>query len=109
MAQLADVVDATFEQEVLLSLLPVLVDFWADWCGPCKRLHPVLESLADELAGRLRIVRVDAATNVEVTSQQGVLNLPTLILYRQGQEVERFGFVSHGRLHKKLELLLSEG
>ena len=103
MASLADVTDDTFEQEVLHASRPVLVDFWAEWCGPCRRLHPILEALADELAGRLRIVRLDTATNTQVTVDQAVLNIPTLILYIEGQAVERFGFMSQARLRKRLE------
>jgi len=102
MAHLSDVSSTTFEGEVLRSPQPVLVDFWAEWCGPCRRLEPVLEGLAEEFAGRLRIVRLDVAANPDVPAREGVLNLPTLILYRDGQPVDRFGPLSEGALRKRL-------
>ncbi len=103
---LSDVTDVTFEQEVLQSAQPVLVDFWAEWCAPCRRLHDILQELDGELAGRVRIVRLDVAANPEVPSVQGVLNIPTLILYRDGQPVERFGFLSKDKLKQRLEEVL---
>ncbi len=98
--------DAEFEEQVLRSPLPVLVDFWADWCAPCRRLHPILERLAEEWAGRLRIVGLDIAANPTVPAQQGVLNLPSLVLYVAGKEVTRFGLLSEKRLCQRLEKVL---
>ena len=103
MAPIAAVSDASFEREVLQSSQPVLVDFWAEWCGPCRRMHAVLGELAEELAGRVRIVRLDVAANPQAAAGQGVLNIPTLILYRGGREVERFGSLSKEKMRRRLE------
>jgi thioredoxin 1 len=108
MAPLDAVSDATFGGEVLRAAQPVLVDFWAEWCGPCKRMHVVLEELAGELAGRVRIVRLDVATNPQTPAEEGVLNLPTMILYRDGRPVERWGSMSKEQLRKRLAKALSD-
>jgi thioredoxin 1 len=84
-----DVTDATFAAEVLGSELPVLVDFWAEWCPPCHRLSPVLEELAVEYAGRARIVKVDADANPETVRAYGVMSMPTLSLFRAGELVSQ--------------------
>jgi len=90
MAQLASVTDTTFAAEVLEAQMPVLVDFWADWCMPCRMLAPVLEKLADELQGQVKLVKLDVQANPETPIRLGVLNLPTMVLYRDGQELRRF-------------------
>ena len=84
-----DVTDATFAEEVLGSELPVLVDFWAEWCPPCHRLSPVLEELAKEYEGRARIVKIDSDANPETVRAYGVLSMPTLSLFRGGELVSQ--------------------
>ncbi|GAA2642842.1 thioredoxin [Dactylosporangium fulvum] len=84
-----DVTDATFATEVLGSDLPVLVDFWAEWCPPCHRIAPVLEELAAEYEGRARIVKLDADHNPETVRRYGVLSMPTLSLFRGGELVSQ--------------------
>ncbi len=84
-----DVTDATFADEVLGSELPVLVDFWAEWCPPCHRLSPVLEELAVEYAGRARIVKIDSDANPETVRAYGVMSMPTLSLFRDGELVSQ--------------------
>ncbi|HKS99683.1 MAG TPA: thioredoxin [Rugosimonospora sp.] len=84
-----NVTDATFADEVLGSDLPVLVDFWAEWCPPCHRLAPVLEELAAEYAGRARIVKVDVDANPGVTRDYGIHSMPTLTVFRGGQVVSQ--------------------
>ncbi|MFF5231751.1 thioredoxin [Dactylosporangium sp. NPDC000521] len=84
-----DVTDATFAEEVLGSELPVLVDFWAEWCPPCHRLSPVLEELAREYEGRARIVKIDSDANPETVRAYGVLSMPTLSLFRGGELVSQ--------------------
>ena len=82
------VTDATFVSEVLESELPVVVDIWAAWCGPCKAVAPILEHLAAEYAGRVKIVKIDADANPETVTTVGVTSIPTLSFYRDGERVD---------------------
>ena len=83
------VTDARFRELVLESDLPVLVDFWAPWCGPCRRVGPVLESLAQEYDGRLRIAKVNTEEDQMQAAEHGVQGIPTMILFHKGNEVDR--------------------
>ena len=95
---------AEFESQVLQSQQPVLVDFYADWCGPCRAVAPVVEELAAEYAGRLTMAKLDADQNPELMQQYGVLSIPTLILFQGGREVERIiGALPKARLLQKLQ------
>ena len=87
-----DVTDATFETEVLASVLPVLVEFTAPWCRPCKAIEPFLDDLGREHEGRLRLARLDIDANLGVPSRYGVLSLPTVMVFANGEPVE----VIHG-------------
>ncbi len=107
MAALIETSDATFDQDVLHAPMPVLVDFWAEWCLPCKMMAPVLESLAGTLGERLRIVKLDVQTNPQAPTRRGVLNIPTLILFVGGQERERLtGQLPAALLRQRLEQYL---
>ncbi|TDD90210.1 thioredoxin [Actinomadura rubrisoli] len=83
------VTDATFDDQVLKSDTPVLVDFWADWCGPCRMIAPVLEQIAEEQDGKIRIAKLDYDANPQTPQKYGVMGLPTLLLYKNGEVVEQ--------------------
>jgi thioredoxin 1 len=87
MGAMKAVTDDTFGAEVLRSDVPVLVDFWAEWCGPCLRVAPVLEEIADELAGQVKIVKVDIDANPNSMREYQVLSIPTLTVFKGGQVV----------------------
>ncbi|MGH7409575.1 MAG: thioredoxin [Candidatus Methylomirabilis sp.] len=89
MAQPIHVDEGTFEAEVIKSDIPVLADFWAEWCGPCKMVAPVLEAIAEEYDGELKIAKLDVDKNGETAKRYGVKSIPTLILFTNGQSVER--------------------
>ncbi len=79
--------DATFEDEVLKSDIPVVVDFWAEWCGPCKQIGPSLEEISEEMDGKVKIVKVNVDENPNTPAQMGVRGIPALFLFKDGQVV----------------------
>jgi thioredoxin 1 len=90
MSEYVNAVDeGTFEQVVLQSEKPVLVDFWAEWCGPCRALAPIVETVAKEYAGAARVVKLNVDDNPSVAQRYGIQAIPTLILFREGKEKER--------------------
>lgn len=98
------VTDESFEQEVLKSQVPVLVDFWAAWCGPCRMIAPTVDQLAAEYAGKLKVVKVDVDANPDVSGRLGVLSIPTLMVFKDGQMVERvLGAVPKAALLARLQ------
>ncbi len=107
MAKPIEVTDKTFEDVVLKADLPTVVDFWAVWCGPCKLIAPVLEQLAEEQSGQLQVAKLDVDKNSIATDQYDVQSIPTLILFKGGQPVERIvGFMPKEKLLAKLEPFL---
>ena len=98
------ITDDQFEDQVLKSALPVLVDFWAEWCGPCKAAGPVLDGLADKYKDKLTIAKVNVDENQQSASQYGVMSIPTVILFKDGQEVDRqIGFAGESGYQKLID------
>ena len=89
MAKVLEVSDSTFDAEVIKSGTPVLVDFWAPWCGPCKAIAPVVEQLAGEYDGRLKVVKVNVDDNKEAAMRYNVRGIPNLVLFKNGEVVEQ--------------------
>jgi len=81
------VTDSSFDADVLQSDIPVLVDFWADWCGPCKMIAPALEEISEELAGKLTIAKVDIMENTDIAAKMGVQSIPLMVLFKGGKPV----------------------
>jgi thioredoxin 1 len=104
MAELEHLDESNFDDTVEQHDLPLLVDFYAEWCPPCRRLGPVLEDLAGELDGRLTIMKVDVQSSQSLASRLGVMNIPTMILYKDGEEIDRLvGGKAKKALLKELE------
>lgn len=89
MANVIHLSDSTFNNEVLQSQEPVLVDFWAPWCGPCKMISPVVEELGDDYAGKVKICKINVDENTESAGEYGVMSVPTLVLFKDGREINR--------------------
>jgi len=99
--------DATFDEHVKGSDIPVLVDFWAEWCGPCKMISPVLEEIAEEHAGKIQIGKLNIDDNLEVTRRFDVMSIPTLILFKNGEpEVRLIGAKPKGQLLQEISAYL---
>jgi thioredoxin 1 len=108
MAKPMKVTDSTFEQNVINAEQPVLVDFWAEWCGPCKMIAPVLDEIAHELDGKLTIGKLDIDENGDTAMAFGVMSIPTLLLFKGGEPVERIvGFQQKAQLMRRLQAHLA--
>jgi thioredoxin 1 len=83
------VTDTTFEEEVLKSEIPVLVDFWAEWCGPCRMIGPIVEELGKEYEGKLKVAKVDVQNNNDIASKYGIMSIPALLFFKNGEVVDQ--------------------
>jgi thioredoxin 1 len=104
MGDVVHLTDANFDAEVVESTLPTITDFWAAWCGPCKMIAPILDQLASEYEGKLKITKLDVDQNPTLATRFGVMSIPTLILFKDGQPVERLvGYMPKEKLVERLK------
>jgi thioredoxin 1 len=103
-----EVSDATFDQEVLQSQQPVLVDFWAGWCGPCKAIAPIVDVVATTYAGRLKVTKVNVDQNGATPSRFGIRGIPALLFFKDGKVIDQVvGFVAQDVIEEKVQRLLA--
>jgi thioredoxin 1 len=108
MAGVLEVSDATFEQEVLKSEQPVLVDFWAVWCGPCKAIGPIVETVAEKYADKLKVGKVNVDQNSGTPSRFGIRGIPALLFFKGGKVVDQIvGYVPQETIEEKVQKLLA--
>ncbi len=102
-----EVTDNTFEAEIKNSAIPVLIDFWAVWCGPCRAIAPSIHELAGEYAGKAKICKVDVDNSPEIAAEYGIRSIPTLVFVKNGAETDRIiGIVSKQEIIEKLDTML---
>ncbi len=106
MATISDVTDSTFEQDVLKSDRPVLVDFWAEWCAPCRMLAPVVKEIAEEFGDRIRVCKLDVDSNPSTAARYNIRSIPSILFFQGGQVADQVvGAVPKARIVEKLEAL----
>lgn len=108
--QITHIKDADFDTEVLQSQTPVLLDFWAEWCGPCKAIAPMLEDIAKDYAGRLKVVKINIDENQKTPMNYGIRGIPTLMVFKGGKvEATQIGAVGKGQLTHMIDKVIPQG
>ena len=103
-----EITDSNFNEEVLNADLPVLVDFWAEWCGPCKMVSPIVEELSDEYDGKLKVTKLDVDSNPQTAASFGIRGIPTLLMFKDGAAVDQIvGAVPKTTLKERLDQIIS--
>jgi thioredoxin 1 len=104
MNNVLDLQEDRFEAEILKAEIPVVVDFWAPWCGPCRMMAPVLEATAEKFAGRVKFAKLNTDENARTAQAYGIMAIPTLMIFRDGREIDRLvGFIPPAELESKLQ------
>ncbi|NPA69090.1 MAG: thioredoxin [Chlorobi bacterium] len=102
-----EVTDATFEDVVLKSEIPVIVDLWAVWCGPCRMIHPIMEEISEEYEGKVLVTKLDVDTNRQTAIKYGIRNIPTVLFFKNGELADKqVGAVPKSKFVEKLEAVL---
>ena len=103
-----EVTDDSFSNEVLNSELPVLVDFWAEWCGPCKMVSPIVEELSNDYAGKIKVTKLDVDSNPQTAANYGIRGIPTLLMFKDGSAVDQIvGAVPKAQIAERLDKIIS--
>ena len=110
MSDLLAVTEANFEDEVIKSEIPVLIDFWAEWCGPCKLIAPIVEEIAKDYEGKLKVAKCDVDTNQQIAIKYGIRSIPTVLVFKDGEVAEQvIGAVPKQHLTSKIDDMLEWG